>query len=122
MDGARRSDLDCFLGHRIKQLRLLACMSQQQVARQLGISDQQVHKYEKGINRFSAGRLLAIARLFDVAVTDLFEGYGCGAPPGPPLDPKTTRMLFNLANSFLELEPKHQDALIRLTRALAVED
>jgi transcriptional regulator with XRE-family HTH domain len=120
--GPRRSDLDRFLGHRIKQLRLLACMSQQQVARQLGISNQQVHKYEKGINRFSAGRLLAIARVFDVAVTDLFEGYGSGAPLAQPLDPKTTQMLFNLTNSFLELEPKQREALIRLVRALAAED
>ena len=83
MGGPPRSDIDRFLGHRIKQLRLLACMSQQQVARQLGVSSQQVHKYEKGISRFSAGRLLAIARVFNVAVADLFDGYGSGAPLGP---------------------------------------
>jgi transcriptional regulator with XRE-family HTH domain len=62
MGRPRRSALDRFLGHRIKQLRLLAGMSQQQVARQLRVSTQQVHKYEKGINRFSADRLLAVAR------------------------------------------------------------
>ncbi len=122
MGGLRSSDIDRFLGHRIRQLRLLACMSQQQLARQLGVSSQQVHKYEKGMNRFSAGRLLAIARLFDIAVGDLFNGYGSGAPLGPALDPKTTRMLLQLMNSFVELEPKHQDALMRLARALAGED
>jgi transcriptional regulator with XRE-family HTH domain len=106
--GPRRSDLDRFLGHRIKQLRLLACMSQQQVARQLGVSSQQVHKYEEGINRFSIGRLLTMARVFDVAVIDLFDGYGSGAPLGPPLDLRTTQMLLDLTTSFLELEPKHQ--------------
>jgi transcriptional regulator with XRE-family HTH domain len=97
-------------------------MSQQQVARQLGVSSQQVHKYEKGMNRFSSGRLLAIARLFDIGVGDLFNGYGSGAPLEPALDPKTTQMLLNLTNSFLELEPKHQDALMRLARALEGED
>ena len=122
MGGPRSSDIDRFLGHRIKQLRLLACMSQQQVARQLGVSSQQVHKYEKGMNRFSADRLLAIARLFDIAVGDLFNGYGSSAPLGPALDPKTTQMLLQLTNSFVELEPKHQDALMRLTRALAGEN
>jgi transcriptional regulator with XRE-family HTH domain len=106
--GPRRSDLDRFVGHRIKQLRLLACMSQQQVARQLGVSSQQVHKYEEGINRFSIGRLLTMARVFDVAVIDLFDGYGSGAPLGPPLDLRTTQMLLDLTTSFLELEPKHQ--------------
>jgi transcriptional regulator with XRE-family HTH domain len=115
------SDVDRFLGHKIKRLRLLSGMSQQQVAKQLGLSYQQVHKYEHGSNRVSAGRLLAIARGFDVAVADLFDGYDRGAPPDPLVDPKTWRMLRNVADSFLKLEPKHQDALIRLTRALAAE-
>ena len=96
-------------------------MSQQQVAKQLGFSPQQVHKYENGISQFSAGRLPAIARVFNVAVADLFDGYHRGAPPDPLVDPETWRMLRNVAHSFLKLEPKHQDALIRLTRALAAE-
>ena len=115
------SDADRFLGHKIKRLRLLSGMSQQQVAKQLGLSYQQVHKYEHGSNRVSAGRLLAIARVFDVAVADLFDGYHRGAPPDPLVAPKTWWMLRNVAHSFLKLEPKHQDALIRLTRALAAE-
>jgi transcriptional regulator with XRE-family HTH domain len=122
MGGPRSSDMDRFLGHRIRQLRLVAGLTQQQVATQLCVTSQQVHKYEKGISRFSAGRLLAIARVFDVAVGDLFDGYGSGAPLGPTLDPKTTRMLLNLMDSFLELRPKDQEALMRLTRALAEED
>ena len=115
------SDVDRFLGHKIKRLRLLSGMSQQQVAKQLGLSYQQVHKYEHGSNRVSAGRLLAIARVFNVAVADLFDGYHRGAPPDPLVAPKTWRMLRNVAGSSLKLEPKHQDALIRLTRALAAE-
>jgi transcriptional regulator with XRE-family HTH domain len=122
MGRSHSSDIDRFLGHTIKGLRLGAGMTQQQVARELSVSNQQVHKYEKGISRFSAGRLLAIARVFDVAVGDLFDGYGSGAPLGPTLDPKTTRMLLNLMDSFLELRPKDQEALMRLTRALAEED
>jgi transcriptional regulator with XRE-family HTH domain len=122
MGRSRSSDIDGFLGQRCKQLRLLACMSQQQVARQLGISTQQVHKYEKGMNRFSAGRLLDIARLFDVAVGDLFDGYHRGAPLDPLADLRTSRMLVDLAHSFRELAPEHRKALIRLTRALAAED
>jgi transcriptional regulator with XRE-family HTH domain len=122
MGAPRSSDIDRFLGHRIKQLRLGAGLTQQQIARQLGVSSQQVHKYEKGISRFSASRLLAIARIFDVAVGDLFDGYRSGAPLGPPLDPKTSQMLLNLTNAFLELQPKHQEALLRLTRALAGEN
>jgi transcriptional regulator with XRE-family HTH domain len=121
MGGPRSSDVDRFLGHRIKRLRLDAGMTQQQVARQLGVSNQQVHRYEKAISRFSAERLLAVARVFDVAVGDLFEAYS-GAPTDRIGDPTTSRMLLDLTRSFLELEPKHQDALVRLVRALATED
>jgi transcriptional regulator with XRE-family HTH domain len=121
MAGPRSSDIDRFLGYKIKQLRLLSCMTQQQVAKQLGVSTQQVHKYEKGTSRFSAGRLLAIAQLFDVAVGDLFNGYERGAPLDPRLDLKTSRMLGDVVHSFLELAPKHQEALMRLVRALAAK-
>jgi transcriptional regulator with XRE-family HTH domain len=120
--GGQSPDIDRFLGHRIKQLRLLACMSQEQVARQLGVSSQQVYKYEKGMDRFPTARLLAIARVFDVKVADLFDGYGGGAPLVPPLDPETAQMLLDLTNLFRELKPKQQDALVRLARALAAEE
>ena len=122
MGGSRNSDLDRFLGHMIKQLRLCAGLTQQQLAKQLGVSNQQVHKYEKGISRFSAERLLALARVFEVGVANLFDGYDDGAPLDPLGDPKSSRMLFNVTRSFLELEPKYQDALVRLARVLAAED
>jgi transcriptional regulator with XRE-family HTH domain len=122
MGWSRRSDLDRFLGHRIKQLRLRACMSQQQVARQLGVSTQQVHKYEKGINHLSADRLLAIARSSKPRLGISSTGMAVVLPLDPLVDLKTTRMLLNVTHSFLELEPKRQDALLRLVQALAAED
>jgi transcriptional regulator with XRE-family HTH domain len=115
----RSSEFDRLLGHRIMELRLLAGMTQQQVARQLGVSSQQVHKFEKGTDRVSAGQLLVIARSLDVVVADLFDGYDDGAPLDPLGNRKTSRMLLNVTRSFLELEPKYQDALVRLARAMA---
>jgi transcriptional regulator with XRE-family HTH domain len=122
MGRSQGSDIDRFLGYRIKELRLLACMSQQQVAKQLGVSAQQMHKFEKGIDQVSAAQLLAIAESLDVAVGHLFDGYDEGVPLRPLVDPRTSRMLFNVTRSFLKLEPKQQNALIRLTRALAAKD
>jgi transcriptional regulator with XRE-family HTH domain len=122
MGRSRSSDIDRFLGFRIKEMRILACLSQQQMARQLGISSQQMHKFETGINRVSAAQLLAIARALDVTVADLFEGYDSGcAQLSPFVDPTTSRMLRNVTRSFLDLGPKQQDALIRLAQALATE-
>jgi transcriptional regulator with XRE-family HTH domain len=122
MGRAQSSDIDRFLGSRIRKLRLLACVSQQQVATRLGITTQQMHKFEKGTDQVSAAQLLAIAQRLDVAVADLFAGYGNGAPRDPPVDPRTSRMLLHVTRSFVELEPKQQDALLRLVRALAAED
>jgi transcriptional regulator with XRE-family HTH domain len=119
---SRNSDVDRFLGHRIKQLRLMTGMTQRQVAQQLGVSSHQVHKFEKGIDRLSASQLTALARAFEVAVGSLFDGYRTGAPLEPPHDPETSRLLLEIARSFLELGPKHQGALVRLARALAAED
>jgi transcriptional regulator with XRE-family HTH domain len=117
----RNSEIDRFLGHRLKQLRLLAGMTQQQLARQLGVSTQQMQKYESGINQMAVGQLLAVARAFDVAVGDVFDGYDSGTPLDPPLEPNTSRMLLNVMQSFLQVGPKRQDALIRLVRAMATE-
>jgi transcriptional regulator with XRE-family HTH domain len=121
MDRRRSSEIDRFVGHRLKQLRLLSGMTQQQVARQLGVSTQQIHKLESGINRMSVGKLFLVARAFDVAVADLFDGYDSGAPHNPPVEFNTPRMLLNVLHSFLQLEPKRQDALMRLARAMATE-
>jgi transcriptional regulator with XRE-family HTH domain len=122
MGRLRNTDIDRFLGRRIKELRVLTGTSQRQVAERLGVSNQQVQKYEKGINQLSPGQLLALAQAFEVAVADLFDGYHSEASRDPSLDPQTTQMLLNVTRSFLALEPKYQDALIRLVRALAAQD
>jgi transcriptional regulator with XRE-family HTH domain len=121
MSRPRSSDIDRFLGYRLKALRLACGMTQQQVARQVGVSNQQMHKFEKGINRVSAGQLLAFAQTFDIPMAAVFDGYDRGAPRDLLVDPKSSRMLLNFRNSFLELEPKCQDALMRLARAMAIE-
>jgi transcriptional regulator with XRE-family HTH domain len=118
---SRGSDVDRFLGHRIKQLRLLASMTQQHLAAQLGVSHQQVSKLETGKDRVSASQLLLIARLFELPVGELFAGYDGGASLDPLGDPKISQMLHDLAQAFPELEPNHQEALTRLVRALAAE-
>jgi transcriptional regulator with XRE-family HTH domain len=119
---SRSSDVDRFLGHRIKQLRLITGLTQQQVAQQLGVSAQQVHKFERGIDRLSPAQLLALAQAFEIAVGDLFDGYHSGAPLEPPHDPESSRLLLGINRSFLELEPKHRRAIFRLARALAAGD
>jgi transcriptional regulator with XRE-family HTH domain len=69
----RRTDaVDALVGRCIRVHRMTLGMSQGQLANQLGVTFQQVQKYEKGINRIGASRLMRIAEIFEVPVQSLF--------------------------------------------------
>jgi transcriptional regulator with XRE-family HTH domain len=97
-------------------------MTQRHLAAQLGVSAAQVCKIETGHGRVSAVQLLLVARCFEIPVAELFEGCDRRAPRDWPGDPEAGQMLGDLMRAFLELEPKHQEALARLARAVAAED
>jgi transcriptional regulator with XRE-family HTH domain len=65
---------DAYVGLRIRTRRVLKNISQEQLGSKLGITFQQIQKYEKGINRISAGRLYEIASFLEVPVSYFFEG------------------------------------------------
>ena len=67
--------VDAYVGLRLKMCRLMKGFSQEQMAERLGITFQQIQKYEKGINRISAGRLYEIGRALDVNVSYFYEGF-----------------------------------------------
>jgi transcriptional regulator with XRE-family HTH domain len=68
------------VGESIRAHRLLARMSQNDLAKKIGVTFQQVQKYEKGTNRVGAGRLPQIAEVLGVSVAALFKDH---AGPGP---------------------------------------
>lgn len=73
MTGSRRSDpYDRAVGQRIRALRMWRHMSQTDLAERLGLTFQQIQKYETGANRVSAGRLLRISEIFQVSISALF--------------------------------------------------
>jgi transcriptional regulator with XRE-family HTH domain len=71
--------LDIEVGRRVRELRLQRRMSQGKLGEELDVTFQQIQKYEKGINRIGAGRLMRIAQIFGVSVSDF---YCDGAPTG----------------------------------------
>ncbi len=64
------------VGSRVRSRRVLLGLSQEKLADGLGITFQQVQKYERGTNRISASRLYKTAGLLDVPVAYFFEGLG----------------------------------------------
>jgi transcriptional regulator with XRE-family HTH domain len=73
MAGLRKANsYDRAVALRIRALRLARSMSQSELGRRLGVSFQQVQKYETGANRIGAGRLQRIAEIFDLPIAALF--------------------------------------------------
>ena len=71
--------VDRRLGQRVRTRRLEIGMSQEKLAETLGVTFQQVQKYEKGVNRIAASRLFDISAALDMSIARFFEGIGTRA-------------------------------------------
>jgi transcriptional regulator with XRE-family HTH domain len=71
--------IDVHVGNRIRMRRMLVGMSQDKLSETLGVTFQQLQKYEKGSNRVSASRLYRLAQVLGVPVQYFFEGLPKGA-------------------------------------------
>lgn len=65
--------VDIYVGEKLKKRRKLLGLSQTQMADMLGISFQQIQKYEKGTNRISASRLVDLSNVLEVNITYFFN-------------------------------------------------
>ncbi len=74
--------IDKQIGHRVRSRRLEISMSQEKLADLLGVTFQQVQKYEKGVNRIAASRLFDISSALDMPVARFFEGLSGAAAYG----------------------------------------
>ena len=108
--------IDHHIAARVRERRTVLGLTSQQVAEVLGITYQQLYKYEKGVNRISAGRLHALARALGVDIGYFYEGLGSGEPARPTAQ---QRRMIELARSFAVLPRRQQEALAALARALA---
>lgn len=116
----RANDTDRHVGARIRERRIMLGLSQQQMADLIGVTYQQAHKYERGINRISAGRLYEIAQVLGVPVSYFFEGLD--NQRAPDLTARQ-RMCLELARNFSAIQnERHQEALSQMARALAAAE
>src|SRR5438477_7135621 len=115
--GRSTAAIDDHVGGRIRERRIMLGLTQQQLAEMIGVTYQQAHKYERGINRVSAGRLFEIARALSAPISYFYGGIG---EEGPRQIMPHQRMLLEIARNVAEIRnEKHQDAVSQLTRALA---
>ncbi len=113
----RAGAVDQIVGYNIRTERVRRGMSQQDLADAIGITYQQAHKYERGINRVSAGRLYEISKVLGLPVQRLFDGLDNDSAPKPA---EGQRMCLELARNFAQIPDERQRlALSQLARALA---
>lgn len=96
--------VDAHVGSQIRRARLLIGKTQTELAQAVGISFQQVQKYEKGTNRISASRLFEFSRVLDVTISYFFEGYGDNGASEDEPESHINRMDFRLARSLSGIE------------------
>ena len=99
----------------LRTCRIALGLTQQQLAKLVGLTYQQTHKYETGVNRISAGRLHAIAHALGAEPGYFYEGLGSGKSAPPTA---RQRQVVELARSFAVLPRRQQEALCELARAL----
>jgi transcriptional regulator with XRE-family HTH domain len=130
----RPNPIDVHVGSRIRLRRNMLGISQEKLGENLGITFQQVQKYEKGTNRVGASRLQAIASILEVPVSFFFEdapGQGGEPAKGFAEDNATTYVVdfinsaegLQLNRAFVRIsDPKVRRRIIDLVKTLAVED
>ncbi len=114
---SRAQDVDRFVGMKMRERRIMLGLTQQQMAELIGVTYQQAHKYEKGINRVAAGRLYNIAQALGVDINYFFDGMEAEQQFKPT---PQQRLLLELARNFIGMPSRrHQEAMCNLARALA---
>jgi len=114
----RVQDADRHVGMRPRERRFTLGMTLQQLAELIGVTHQQAHKYETGLNRLTVGLLWRMAQALGVEVDYFFAGLG--GKPGAFKPAGRQRLLPKLTRSFLAIpDPRRQAVLCDVARALA---
>ncbi|MDB2415245.1 helix-turn-helix domain-containing protein [Rickettsiales bacterium] len=109
--------IDTIIGMKIHELRISMGLSRQQLSEKIGVTHQQLQKYEKGVNRISAGRLAAIAHALKKPVSFFFDGID---EETDTLPTQHQRMCIEVSRNFLRIkDPMHQNAINLLVRTLS---
>ncbi len=125
-----QNPIDIQVGQTVKRRRAVVGMSQTELANELGITFQQVQKYEKGANRISASRLYLIAKILGCTIESLFDGVeklGLDPDVSAPEIERAKRMTdfanspqgIQLLNAVSGMETIRRKRLVSLATAIA---
>jgi transcriptional regulator with XRE-family HTH domain len=124
----KANPIDGQVGNRVRIRRMLIGMSQEKLGDLLGLTFQQVQKYEKGVNRIGAGRLFEIARILDVPIDFFYDGVGTpsdgvGETSAPVMEFVSSTEGLQLSLAFMKIrDPKVRKRVLDLVKSLAEEE
>ncbi|HWA30400.1 MAG TPA: helix-turn-helix transcriptional regulator [Rhizomicrobium sp.] len=134
MPKKQASPIDVQVGNRVRLRRMLIGMSQEKLGELLGLTFQQVQKYEKGVNRIGAGRLFQVAHILGVPIDYFYEGISDmsegapgfaepgGAPP-PVMEFLSSGEGLQLSLAFMKIrDPKVRKRVLDLVKSLSTEE
>lgn len=134
MPKKRANSIDAHVGQRVRLRRMLIGMSQERLGELLGLTFQQVQKYEKGVNRIGAGRLYEIAGILGVHVGFFYEdietedsqgaaGFGGARQHSPVMEFMSSGEGIQLSVAFMRLKDvKVRRKILDLVRSLSDDD
>ncbi|WP_024509601.1 helix-turn-helix transcriptional regulator [Bradyrhizobium sp. ARR65] len=125
--------VDKYVGSRVRMRRIMLGMSQEKLGEALGLTFQQIQKYEKGTNRVGASRIQQIAEVLQVPVSFLFEGgpsskggteaFGDGASPTYVSDFLATSEGLALTRAFTRItDSKLRRSIVDLVEQIAAQE
>ncbi len=121
--------VDVHVGDRIRVRRMLLGMNQEKLGEGLGVTFQQVQKYENGANRVSAARLFQLSKILNVPMSDFFDNVPAKSASharrlrddgkAVPADTPTSRESLKLIQAYYGLNPATREIVGTLIKALA---
>ena len=116
-DPRKPDRVDVAVGHNVCTWRIARGLSQTQLGERLGVTFQEVQKYEAGTNRMSTGRLVKAAAILGVPMAAFFDGADAAEPRNVLL---ANSRAFRLAHAFAAIKNnKFRESLVEMVEALA---
>lgn len=126
-------EVDVHVGMKLRRQRSLMGLTQEKLADAIGLTFQQVQKYERGTNRISAGRLYQFSKILDVPVTYFYEQYADDSPsygfsdneqaPFGDEDPLQKKETMELVRVYYSIEdPQKRKSILNFIKSMAKEE
>ena len=112
--------IDVQVGSRVRLRRTLLGLNQTQLGERLGLTFQQIQKYERGVNRISASRLYQMSHILDVPVSTFFDDLDEGASAWSPDDILLKRETLEFVRAYYRIgNPAVRRRMFEMTAAMA---